>query len=63
MPYLNVHRSTLEPAGGHVGWFWKGAREVMENAMKSTETEAGMLRMSYSELFNAGAALAANWMN
>lgn len=38
----------------------RGAREVMEIAMKSTETEAGMLRMSYSELFNAGAALAAN---
>lgn len=40
-----------------------GARGVMEIAMRSTETEAGMLRMWYSELFNAGAALAANWMN
>lgn len=63
MPYVNVHRSTLEPGGGVYGCLWKGAREVREIAMRSTETEAGALRMSYSELFNAGATLAANWMN
>lgn len=63
MLYLNVHRSTLQPAGGHVcmDGSGRGAHEVMEIAMKSRETEAGMLRMSYSELFHA--ALAANWMN